>query len=112
MPTLAAYASSKGGIASLTNAMALSLAPRNVRVNAIGPGTIITEMTKARLWDNKAMRDSILARTPMGRFGEPSEVAGVALFLASDDSAYVTGQVIYVEGGRIGLNYTVPVAAT
>ncbi len=112
MPTLAAYASSKGGIASLTNAMALSLASRNIRVNAIGPGTIITEMTKARLWDNKAMRDSILARTPMGRFGEPSEVAGVALFLASDDSSYVSGQVIYVEGGRIGLNYTVPVAAT
>lgn len=112
MPTLAAYAASKGGIASLTNAMALSLAPRNIRVNAIGPGTIITEMTKARLWDDETMRDSILSRTPMGRFGEPSDVAGVAVFLASDDSAYVTGQVIYVEGGRIGLNYTVPVAAT
>jgi glucose 1-dehydrogenase len=112
MPTLAAYAASKGGIAALTNAMALSLAPRNIRVNAIGPGTIITEMTKARLWDNKATRESILSRTPMGRFGEPADVAGVALFLASDDSAYVTGQVIYVEGGRIGLNYTVPVAAS
>lgn len=111
MPTLAAYAASKGGIASLTNAMALSLTPRGIRVNAIGPGTIITEMTRSRFWDDKAMRDGILARTPMGRFGDPSDVAGVAVFLASDDSAYVTGQVIYVEGGRIGLNYTMPVAA-
>ncbi len=112
MPTLAAYAASKGGIAALTNAMALSLAPRNIRVNAIGPGTIITEMTKARLWDDTTTRASIRARTPIGRFGTPADVAGVAVFLASGDSAYVTGQVIYVEGGRIGLNYTMPPAAT
>lgn len=112
MPTLAAYAASKGGIAALTNAMALSLAPRGIRVNAIGPGTILTELTKARLWDDRKTRDSILSRTPLGRFGEPDDVAGVAAFLASDDSAYLTGQVIYLEGGRMGLNYTVPVPLT
>jgi NAD(P)-dependent dehydrogenase (short-subunit alcohol dehydrogenase family) len=111
MPTLSAYAASKGGIAALTNAMSLSLAPRGIRVNAIGPGTIITDLTKERLWDNLAMRESILSRTPMGRMGETSDVAGVAMFLACDDSAYVSGQVIYVEGGRIGLNYTMPKAA-
>lgn len=111
MPTLSAYAASKGGIAALTNAMSLSLAPRGIRVNAIGPGTIITDLTKKRLWDDVAMRESILSRTPMGRMGETSDVAGVAMFLASDDSAYVSGQVIYVEGGRIGLNYTMPKAA-
>lgn len=109
MPTLSAYASSKGGIAALTNAMALGLAPLGVRVNAIGPGTILTEMTKARLWDDEKTRSSILSRTPMGRFGEPADVAGAAAFLASDDAAYITGQVIYVEGGRIGLNYTMPI---
>lgn len=108
MPTLAAYAASKGGIASLTNAMSLSLAPKGIRVNGIGPGTIITELTKKRLWDDLPMRESILSRTPMGRMGDPSDVAGVALFLASDDSAYVSGQIVYVEGGRIGLNYTMP----
>lgn len=111
MPTLSAYAASKGGIAALTNAMSLSLAPRGIRVNAIGPGTIITDLTKKRLWDDVAMRESILSRTPMGRMGETSDVAGVAMFLACDDSAYVSGQVIYVEGGRIGLNYTMPKAA-
>lgn len=108
MPTLAAYASSKGGIAALTNAMALSLAPHGIRVNAIGPGTILTDLTRARLWDDVAQREAILSRTPLGRFGEPSDVAGVAAFLASDDAGYLTGQVIYLEGGRIGLNYTVP----
>jgi glucose 1-dehydrogenase len=110
MPKLAAYASSKGGIAALTNAMALSLAPYGIRVNAIGPGTVLTEMTKARLWDDVEQRNAILSRTPLGRFGLPSDVAGVAAFLASDDAAYLTGQVIYLEGGRIGLNYTMPIA--
>jgi glucose 1-dehydrogenase len=79
MPTLAAYAASKGGISALTNAMALSLAPHKIRVNAIGPGTILTDMTRARLWDDEKQRAAILARTPMGRYGEPSDVAGLGL---------------------------------
>lgn len=112
MPKLAAYAASKGGIAALTNAMALSLAPHGIRVNAIGPGTIITEMTKARLWDDVETRRGILSRTPLGRFGDPDDVAGLALFLAGEDAAYLTGQTIFLEGGRMGLNYTVPVVNT
>jgi NAD(P)-dependent dehydrogenase (short-subunit alcohol dehydrogenase family) len=107
MPTISAYAASKGGIAALTNAMSLSLSPRGVRVNAIGPGTIATELTRSALLDDPATRSRILSRTPIGRVGEPEDVAGVAMFLATDDSAYVSGQVIYVEGGRFGLNYTI-----
>jgi glucose 1-dehydrogenase len=107
MPTIAAYAASKGGIAALTNAMSLSLSPRGVRVNAIGPGTIATELTRESLLNDPATRSRILSRTPLGRVGEPEDVAGVAMFLATDDSAYVSGQVIYVEGGRFGLNYTI-----
>ncbi|MEM9576512.1 MAG: SDR family NAD(P)-dependent oxidoreductase [Pseudomonadota bacterium] len=109
MGTISPYAASKGGISSLTNAMALSLAKYGIRVNAIGPGTIVTEINRDNLLANKDNRRAILSRTPMLRFGEAREVAGVAMFLASPDSSYVTGQTIYVEGGRLGLNYTVPV---
>lgn len=109
MPTISPYAASKGGISSLTNAMALSLAKHNIRVNAIGPGTIVTEINRDNLLANADNRRAILSRTPMLRFGEGREVAGVAMFLASQDASYVTGQTIYVEGGRLGLNYTVPV---
>lgn len=106
MPTISAYAASKGGIASLTNAMSLSLSPRGVRVNALGPGTIATELTRKTLLSDPDTLKRILSRTPLGRVGEPEDVAGVAMFLATDDSAYVTGQTIYIEGGRFGLNYT------
>ena len=105
---IAPYVVSKGGVNQLTSVMALALAPKGVRVNAIGPGTILTEMSGSLLTDEAARR-RILARTPMGRIGRPEEVAGIAVFLASDDSSYVTGQVIYADGGRMRLNYTMPV---
>lgn len=106
MPNIPAYAASKGGISSLTIAMSLSLARHAIRVNAIGPGTIATELTRRQLLEDPVSKARILSRTPLGRVGEPEEVAGVAMFLASDDSSYVSGQTIYVEGGRAGLNYT------
>ncbi len=106
--SIAAYVVSKGGVNQLTSVMALALAPRGVRVNAIGPGTILTEMAGAMMTDEVARR-RILSRTPMGRVGQPEEIAGIAVFLASDDSSYVTGQVIYADGGRMRLNYTMPV---
>ena len=106
--SIAPYVVSKGGVNQLTSVMALALAPRGVRVNAIGPGTILTEMAGAMMTDEAARR-RILSRTPMGRVGQPEEVAGIAVFLASDDSSYVTGQVIYADGGRMRLNYTMPV---
>jgi len=103
----AAYSASKGAVNQLTKAMALSLAPHNIRVNAIGPGTIDTELAgKAVLGDEEA-RMRVMSRTPLGRLGRPDEIAGVAVFLASDDASYVTGQTIYVDGGRLALGYTV-----
>jgi glucose 1-dehydrogenase len=109
MPTLSAYAASKGGISSLTRAMSIGLAKHGIRVNAIGPGTILTELNRNNLLSNTETRRNILSRTPLMRLGEGDDVAGVALFLASDDSGYVSGQTIYADGGRAGLNYTLPV---
>ena len=106
--TIAAYVVSKGGVNQLTSVMALALAPKGIRVNAIGPGTILTELSGSLLTD-EASRRRVLSRTPMGRVGQPEEIAGIAVFLASDDSSYVTGQVIYADGGRMRLNYTMPV---
>jgi len=102
------YSISKGGVNQLTKVMALALAPHGIRVNAIGPGSIMTDILKVVANNPEAMR-KILSRTPLGRIGEPSEIASVAAFLASDDASYVTGQTIYPDGGRLGLNYTVPV---
>jgi NAD(P)-dependent dehydrogenase (short-subunit alcohol dehydrogenase family) len=102
------YVTSKGAVNQLTKVMALALADKGVRVNAIGPGSILTDLLKVVMSDDAARR-RILSRTPMGRCGEPSEIAKVALFLASDDASYLTGQCIYPDGGRLALNYTVPV---
>jgi NAD(P)-dependent dehydrogenase (short-subunit alcohol dehydrogenase family) len=108
LPNILTYSICKGGVKSLTVSMALALADKGIRVNAIGPGSIATDMVKQLMVDDAA-RDKLLSRTPLGRLGRPSEVASVAVFLASDESSYVTGETIYVDGGRLGLNYTVPV---
>ncbi len=102
------YAVSKGGMRQLTTTMAMALAAHGIRVNAIGPGTIDTEIIGPLMADDAARR-MILSRTPLRRLGQPEEVAKVAVFLASDDASYVTGQTIYADGGRLALNYTVPV---
>lgn len=108
IPNQTPYVVSKGGLKQLTNVMALSLAPHGIRVNAIGPGSIATEML-LKVAADKAAKQRLLSRTPLGRFGTPAEIAQVAVFLASDMSSYMTGQTIYPDGGRLGLNYTVPV---
>jgi NAD(P)-dependent dehydrogenase (short-subunit alcohol dehydrogenase family) len=110
IPNQVPYVVSKGGINQLTKVMALALAPHRIRVNAIGPGTILTELARTAVLGNREAERKILSRTPMGRMGEPDEVARVAVFLASDDASYVTGQTVYADGGRLALNYTVPVA--
>lgn len=102
------YSISKGGVAQLTRVMALALAPWGIRVNAIGPGSIATDMLAAVNAD-PAARQRLLSRTPLGRLGDPSEIAAIAAFLASDEASYVTGQTLYADGGRLPLNYTVPV---
>lgn len=108
LPDHAAYSIAKGGLAQLTKAFALELAPHGIRVNAIGPGSIMTPMLE-KVASDAAITARILSRTPMGRFGEPSEVAAIASFLASEDASYVTGTTIYADGGRLPLNYTVEV---
>jgi NAD(P)-dependent dehydrogenase (short-subunit alcohol dehydrogenase family) len=102
------YSISKGGVNQLTKVMALALAPHGIRVNAIGPGSIMTDMLAAVASDNAAM-NRVLSRTPLGRIGDPSEIAAIAAFLASDEASYITGQTLYADGGRLPLNYTVPV---
>jgi len=103
------YNVSKGGVNQLTRVMALSLAPHGIRVNGVGPGTILTELARQAVLASAEQRHTILARTPLGRCGEPEEVASVVSFLASDDASYMTGQTLFVDGGRMVLNYTVPV---
>jgi NAD(P)-dependent dehydrogenase (short-subunit alcohol dehydrogenase family) len=104
LPAQPAYSASKGGVKQLTEAMALALAPYGIRVNAIGPGTIRTEM--ANMAANARAEEAILSRTPLRRIGEPEEIASLAVFLASDGASYMTGQTVYADGGRLALNYT------
>lgn len=108
LPDHVAYSISKGGISQLTKAMALSLAAYNIRVNAIGPGSINTAML-GKVMSDAGVRRRILSRTPLGRLGEAGEIAEIALFLASPAASYITGQTIYADGGRLALNYTVAV---
>lgn len=110
IPNQVPYAASKGGIRQLTKVMALSLVSHGIRVNAIGPGSIMTDMLKV-VMEDAAARRMILSRTPMGRLGTVEEIAAVAAFLVSDDASYLTGQTLYPDGGRLALNYTVPVEA-
>lgn len=97
-PTTAAYSASKAGVVSLTHSAAAALGVHGVRVNAIGPGYIETQMT-AGIRDQPALAQSVRDATVLGRFGEPADIADAAVFLASDESRYITGQVIYVDGG-------------
>ena len=107
-PNVATYAISKGGMNQVTSTAAVAFAPHGIRVCGVGPGTIATEIIKGAFTERAGM-NAILARTPLGRLGEPEEVAGVVAFLASDDASYITGETIYPDGGRRILNYTVPV---
>lgn len=93
-----AYAASKGAIAALTTSMAVQLGPRGVRVNALAPGPVLTAHVEAFFPDPQARR-SRLGRFPLGRFGEPRDVAALACFLASDDASWITGQTVVLDGG-------------
>jgi NAD(P)-dependent dehydrogenase (short-subunit alcohol dehydrogenase family) len=107
IPDQVPYVVSKGAVNQLTKVMALSLADHGIRVNAIGPGTIATDLATKAVMGSEAARRKIMSRTPLRRLGEPAEVADVALFLACSESSYLTGQVIYPDGGRLALNYTI-----
>ena len=106
IPSIASYNASKGGVNQLTRVMALALADHGIRVNAVAPGTIATELAQKAVLTSEAARERIMSRTPMRRLGEPSEIADVVAFLVSSASSYMTGEIVYVDGGRLALNYT------
>ena len=107
IPSIPAYCASKGGVMQLTKSASLALAQHGVRVNAVGPGSIDTEMMAGVNADPGAMK-MVMSRTPMLRVGTPQEIANVVAFLCSDKASYITGETIYVDGGRIGMNYLSP----
>jgi len=97
-PGMGIYSVSKAAILMLTQALALELGRANIQVNAIAPGVIKTRLSEV-LWQTPQLAEAILSRTPLGRFGEPDDVAGLAVFLASPASDYITGGVFVVDGG-------------
>jgi NAD(P)-dependent dehydrogenase (short-subunit alcohol dehydrogenase family) len=109
IPNIASYNVSKGGANQLTRVMALALVDHGIRVNAVAPGTIATELAKGAVLTSEEARRKIMSRTPMKRLGEPSEVADAVAFLASDAASYITGEILTIDGGRMTLNYVVPV---
>ena len=109
IPNIASYNASKGGINQLTRAMALALADKGIRDNAVAPGTIATELAARAVLGSDEARARILGRTPLKRLGEPDEIADVVAFLLSSAASYLTGEIVYVDGGRMALNYTVSI---
>lgn len=105
IPAIPAYCATKGAVMQLTKAASLSLARHNIRVNAVGPGSIDTEMMAGVNANPEALRMA-MSRTPLGRSGTAREIGDVVAFLCSKKASYVTGETIYVDGGRLGLNYT------
>jgi NAD(P)-dependent dehydrogenase (short-subunit alcohol dehydrogenase family) len=109
IPEIASYNVSKGGINQLTRVMALALADQRIRVNAVAPGTIATELAARAVLTSEAAKNRIMSRTPMKRLGQPEEIADTVAYLASDAASYITGEIVVVDGGRMALNYTVAV---
>lgn len=105
IPKIAGYCASKGGVMQLTKVAALALAPHGIRVNAVGPGSIDTAMMAGVNASPEAL-ETALSRTPLRRLGTAREIGDTVAFLASDKASYITGETIYVDGGRLGLNYT------
>lgn len=104
IPSIPAYCASKGGVMQLTKVAALALAEHNIRVNAVGPGSIDTEMMAGVNANPDAFKVA-MSRTPLGRPGSAREIGDVVAFLCSGKASYITGETIYVDGGRLGLNY-------
>ncbi len=107
IPNIASYNVSKGGVNQLTRVMALALAEHGIRVNAVAPGTIATELAQRAVLGSEEAKLRIMSRTPLRRLGEPHEIAEVCAFLLSSAASYMTGEIVYVDGGRMALNYTV-----
>lgn len=99
MPGASAYSLTKGAINTLTSVAAIELAPKGIRVNAIAPGPIVTEGAEALMGGAEGMEQAMASMVPLGRIGKPEEVAAAAVFLASDEASYITGQILGVDGG-------------
>jgi glucose 1-dehydrogenase len=100
MPTNAAYCAAKGGLRMMMRTIAVELAPHQITVNNIGPGAIFTPIDK-EVEEDPALNAQILAEIPLGRWGQPSDVAQLAVYLCSDAAAYVTGSTYFVDGGML-----------
>lgn len=98
------YAASKGGVRTLTKAMAIALARHGIRVNAVGPATIVTDINRQFLLDHPEELERRLRRIPLGRVGSPADVVGGVLYLASDLAGFVTGTILFIDGGRLSQN--------
>lgn len=108
LANVAPYAMSKAAMGHMTKVMAMEWGPHGVRVNAIAPGFVITDLTR-KLWSLKSMQDWVMPNTPLRRLGQPEDMVGAALFLASQASAWMTGQILYVDGGfTAGYNWPIP----
>ena len=100
LPGRALYGPTKGAVGQLTKALAVEWGPSGVRVNAMAPGWILTDLSRGALGD-PAFHQKVLERTPLGRIGYPDDLKGIAVFLASDASAFITGQIVAVDGGYL-----------
>ena len=103
-----AYSVAKAGLVMLSQALGVEWARRGVRVVGIAPGVVMTEMVREGIAAGTASLEAYQRRTPLRRLGEPAEVADAVAFLLSDAASYITGEIVYVDGGRRALNYTVP----
>ena len=99
-PSTAVYTGTKGAVDAITRTLAKELGPRNIRVNAINPGMVVTEGVRAAGFDKSDFRTQEESQTPLGRIGQPEDIAPAAVFLASSDSAWITGETLRIAGGR------------
>lgn len=106
--TLVAYAAGKAGVVGLVRAMAVALGPYNIRVNAVAPGPMDTPMLRGSIPVGSDIERLHISRTPLGRFADPDEMASAAIYFASDDASFITGQTLYVDGGRTVLAFVMP----
>jgi len=100
IPKVIAYTASKSAIEGMTRAMAVELSPMGIRVNCIAPGFIATDMSEKALNGDTERKQKVMSRTPMGKLGEPADIGGAALFLASDNAQFITGVILPVDGGN------------